>query len=87
MFNQLKEDQIVNRVGGRFRLTTLLQKRMVALNQGALPLVEAEEGESHMAIALREIAEGKIFLDERDQWQIARDEAAADQDTDGGSDD
>ena len=39
MHDDLKEEFIVNKVGGRFKLSTLIQKRMVALNTGAKPLV------------------------------------------------
>ena len=31
MLEDLKEEGIVNRVGGRFKLSTLIQKRMVRL--------------------------------------------------------
>ena len=34
MIEALKEEQIVNKVGGRFKLSTLIQKRLVALNAG-----------------------------------------------------
>lgn len=34
MLDELKEEEIVNKVGGRFKLSTLIQKRMIALNQG-----------------------------------------------------
>ena len=40
MLDELKEEEIVNKVGGRFKLSTLIQKRMVALNTGAKPLVD-----------------------------------------------
>ena len=40
MLDELKEEAIVNKVGGRFKLSTLIQKRMVALNTGAKPLVD-----------------------------------------------
>ena len=40
MIEELKEEEIVNKVGGRFKLSTLIQKRMIALNQGARPLVD-----------------------------------------------
>ena len=40
MLDELKEEEIVNKVGGRFKLSTLIQKRMIALNQGARPLVD-----------------------------------------------
>ena len=38
MIEALKEEAIVNKVGGRFKLSTLIQKRLVALNAGARPL-------------------------------------------------
>ena len=44
MLDELKEEQIVNKVGGRFKLSTLIQKRMVMLNTGARPLVEVRGG-------------------------------------------
>ena len=37
MYDELKEEEIVNKVGGRFKLSTLIQKRMVQLSQGARP--------------------------------------------------
>ena len=40
MIDELREEAIVNKVGGRFKLSTLIQKRLVALNAGARPLVD-----------------------------------------------
>jgi len=62
MLDDLKEEGIVNKVGGRFKLSTLIQKRMVALNTGAKPLVDLKSGDK-LAIVLREILEDKIYLD------------------------
>lgn len=62
MYDELKEEEIVRKVGGRFKLSTLIQKRMVQLNQGARPLVETYETDK-MAIVLKEILQDKIFLD------------------------
>jgi DNA-directed RNA polymerase subunit omega len=62
MLDDLKEEGIVNRVGGRFKLSTLIQKRMVALNTGAKPLVDARTGD-RMAIVIQEILQDKIYLD------------------------
>ncbi len=39
MHEAFKEEDIVNKVGGRFKLSSLIQKRLVALNRGAPPLV------------------------------------------------
>lgn len=62
MLDELKEEGIVNRVGGRFKLSTLIQKRMVALNTGAKPLVDVRGGD-RLATVLQEILQDKIFLD------------------------
>ena len=62
MLDELKEEEIVNKMGGRFKLSTLIQKRMVALNTGARPLVDDRTGD-HMKIVLDEILQDKIYLD------------------------
>jgi DNA-directed RNA polymerase subunit omega len=70
MLDDLKEEAIVNKVGGRFKLSTLIQKRMVALNSGARPLVEVRGGD-RMAIVIQEILQDKIYLDASNQVQTA----------------
>jgi DNA-directed RNA polymerase subunit omega len=83
VFEDLKEEEIVNKVGGRFKLSTLIQKRMVALNTGAKPLVDIRSND-RMQIVLQEILEDKIYLDtsgelrEREQ-QLPAPEATADE--------
>ncbi|WZO98149.1 DNA-directed RNA polymerase subunit omega [Isosphaeraceae bacterium EP7] len=62
MLEELKEEKIVNKVGGRFKLSTLIQKRMIALNQGARPLVDIR-GADKMYIVIQEIMQDKIYLD------------------------
>ena len=62
MYDALKEEEIVRKVGGRFKLSTLIQKRMVQLNQGSRPLVETKS-QDKMAIVLEEILQDKIYLD------------------------
>ena len=62
MLDELKEEEIVNKVGGRFKLSTLIQKRMGALNKGAKPLVDLRTP-NKMAIVIEEIMQDKIYLD------------------------
>jgi DNA-directed RNA polymerase subunit omega len=62
MLDELKEEAIVNKVGGRFKLSTLIQKRMVALNTGARALVDLKSSDK-MAIVVQEILQDKIYLD------------------------
>ena len=68
MLDDLKEEAIVQKVGGRFKLSTLIQKRMVMLNTGARPLVDVRGGDK-MAIVLQEILQDKIYLDTSGQVQ------------------
>jgi DNA-directed RNA polymerase subunit omega len=69
MLDELKEEEIVNKVGGRFKLSTLIQKRMVMLNTGARPLVEVRGGDK-MATVIQEILQDKIYLDTSGQVQV-----------------
>ena len=63
MIEELKNTDIVNKVGGRFKLSSLIQKRMLEIMQGARPLIEDTEGLTMMEIAVREIIEDKIVID------------------------
>lgn len=59
MINELKDDHIIRKVGGRFKLTALMQKRWIELMQGSRPLVEpGERGE--LDLIAEEIMEDKI---------------------------
>lgn len=62
MIDELREEEIVNKVGGRYKLSTLIQKRMIALNSGARPLVALSTNDK-MEIVIAEIMQDKIFLD------------------------
>ncbi|MCK5175313.1 MAG: DNA-directed RNA polymerase subunit omega [Planctomycetes bacterium] len=64
MIEDLKDTEIVNRMGGRFRLSALIQKRMLEVMQGARPLIEDTEGKSMMEIVVQEIKEGKVVIDD-----------------------
>jgi DNA-directed RNA polymerase subunit omega len=72
MLDALKEESIVNKVGGRFKLSTLIQKRLVQLNAGSRPLVD-QTTQDKMQIVLREIVEDKIYLDAAQQVRIVGD--------------
>ena len=61
MLEELKEEEIVNKVGGRFKLSTLIQKRLVQLNQGSRALVDVGTLDK-MSIVLQEIVQDKIVL-------------------------
>lgn len=62
MIEALKSDEIVNKVGGRFKLTALIQKRMMELMDGARPLVE-RDGLTDLEVVIQEILQDKIAID------------------------
>lgn len=72
MYNELREEEIVNKVGGRFKLSTLIQKRMTALNRGGRPLVDLDTDDK-MAIIIAEIMQDKIYLDTNNEIKTADD--------------
>jgi DNA-directed RNA polymerase subunit omega len=69
MIDALKEEWIVNKVGGRFKLSTLIQKRLAAINSGARPLVDFESKDK-MEIVVQEILQDKIYLDSTNKVKI-----------------
>ena len=62
MIEALKSDEIVNKVGGRFKLTALVQRRMLELMDGARPLVERGTM-TDLEVVIQEILQDKIAID------------------------
>ena len=75
MYNELREEEIVQKVGGRFKLSTLIQKRLIALKKGVRPLVDMpyETDDQKMAVVIAEIMQDKIFLDTNNEIKTADD--------------
>ena len=71
------EEELVQLVGGKFKLTSLIQKRIVELNRGAPPLVEFEDNDEPTLkqTVIKEILEGKIEMGEREELDQALQEA------------
>jgi len=63
MIEELRSRDIINKVGGRFRLSSLVQKRMLELMQGGRPLIEDTEGKTAIEIVIEEIKLDKIGID------------------------
>lgn len=63
MIEALKSDEVVNKVGGRFKLTALIQKRWLELMDGARPLIERTDGLTDLEVVIQEILEDKIAID------------------------
>ena len=63
MIEELKSTDLVNKVGGRFKLSALIQKRITELLQGSRPLIDDTEGLTNLEIVVKEIKEDKIAID------------------------
>ena len=62
MIEAFKGDEIIKKIGGRFRLTALIQRRLKELIEGARPLVESQ-GKTLLEIVVQEIVQDKIAID------------------------
>ena len=62
MIEALKSDEVVEKVGGRFKLAVLVQKRLVDVTFGA-PLLVERGGRTLMEAVVQEVLEGKITLE------------------------
>lgn len=62
MIEPLKTEEIVRKVGGRFKLTALVQHRWRELMAGARPLVD-RKGRTDLELAIQEVVEEKITID------------------------
>jgi DNA-directed RNA polymerase subunit omega len=63
MIEDLKSTDIINKVGGRYKLTALIQKRLSELMEGARPLIEDAKGKTQLEIVVQEILQDKIAID------------------------
>jgi DNA-directed RNA polymerase subunit omega len=62
------EEALIKKVGGKFALTTLFQRRIVELNRGAHPMVKVDGYERSLRkIVCQEILEDKVMLSTREQ--------------------
>ena len=61
MIEGLRNDDIIDKFGGRFKLTALIQRRWLQLLQGARPMVP-DEGLTMLETVVQEIVEGKIVM-------------------------
>jgi len=64
MIEDLKSEKIINKVGGKFKLTALVQRRMAELLQGGRPLIKDTENKTMLEIAIQEILQDKIAIDD-----------------------
>lgn len=63
MIEDLKNTDIITKIGGKFKLTALVQKRLAELMQGARPLIEDARDKTQLEIVIQEILQDKITAD------------------------
>ena len=64
MIDELKSQALIDKVGGRFKLTALVQKRLGELMQGGRPLIKDIEDKTMLEIVIQEILQDKIAMDD-----------------------
>jgi DNA-directed RNA polymerase subunit omega len=60
MIEALKHEELMNKVGGSFKLSVLIQKRMKEIMNGSRALIEDTKNKTLMEIVVQEILEDKI---------------------------
>ena len=60
--NKSEIDELAEKVGGRYRFTVLLQKRVKELTRGAVRLIESD-AKNLIHVAMEEIKQGKIGIE------------------------
>ncbi|MFN0057662.1 MAG: hypothetical protein ACKVX7_04325 [Planctomycetota bacterium] len=61
------EDKLVLKVGGKLKLTSLIQKRMIELKRGARSLVPRDRKSTLIELIVEEILQDKIHLAPRSE--------------------
>jgi DNA-directed RNA polymerase subunit omega len=62
MIEALRSEEIVEKVGGQFKLTALIQRRMVELIQGSRPMIDRKRGMTDMEVVIQEILDDKLSI-------------------------
>lgn len=63
MIKTLKDDNLINKLGGRFKLTALVNKRFRELIQGSRPAVTRERGMTDLETIMQEVEQDKLGID------------------------
>ena len=74
MIEGLIDEDLIDRIGGRFKLTAMIQRRWLQLLQGARPMGDTK-GKTDLEIIVQEIVEGKIELVSLEQGDDEEDAA------------
>lgn len=74
MIEALKDDELVRRVGGKFRLASMIQRRWGQLMDGARPLVE-RDGRTDLELVIEEVRQGLLSFEEEPAARTASEAA------------
>jgi len=75
MIEELKDEDLVSKVGGRFSLSALIQKRLVALNEGTPSAIDSGRAGSlatrdRLNTVIQEILQDKVYLNAEDHSKV-----------------
>ena len=78
MIEELKDEELIGKIGGRFKLSALIQKRLVALNEGTPSAIDYGRSSStatrdRLNTTIQEILQDKIYLDAESGVRIHHD--------------
>jgi len=62
MIEAFRNDDIIDKFGGRFKLCAMIQRRWLQLLQGAKPMVESH-GLTDLEVIVKEILDGKLEME------------------------
>ena len=63
MIEALKNTELFAKIGGKFKFSALVQKRMLELMEGSRPLIEDTSGMTTIEIVVQEVLQDKIAID------------------------
>ena len=78
MIEELKDEELMRKIGGRFRLSSLIQKRLVALNEGTPSAIDLGRNSSsatrdRLHTVIHEILQDKIYLNTENVERVRHD--------------
>ena len=82
MIEELKDEGLIRKIGGRFKLSALIQKRLVALNEGTPSAIDRIRDASaatrdRLNTTIQEILQDKIYLNTEGTVKIRHDEGVS----------
>ena len=75
MIEAVKSDEILHKLGGRFKLCAVVQSRWKELIRGARPLVE-RRGHPDLQVVIDEIVQDKVAVDWEKNPQLTKPQEA-----------